>query len=313
MPEGLDPDEILFDQDTGQPQAGGKERMTAILGATQPLLDSRLDELIRESSQGPEARTQALKTAAGWLARYKDPVGQAMRMEHVEAKLGVSRQLLMQAMGPGTVLGNAGGGPGGSVRPSAPRRPQVNSSHGSGQGAVVVRPSAAPQRGGGRRPLPPAGLTYGEKVLLTGLARGGDFSALFAQCRGKMPPQSTLADLFDYGPAREFVTQLTTQPGELERFRAAPELVLNGELDTQVRSTLTEALVSQDAGFETEDFRLTLDRAMSKIWARFSQRIKVALADAEAKKDAELQTQLMKEYLDVQRKMKEFNCFYDEA
>jgi hypothetical protein len=88
---------------------------------------------------------------------------------------------------------------------------------------------------------------------------------------------------------------------------------LNEDLDPQVRSTLTEAWVSQDPLFEKDDFKMSLDKAIGRLWARFSHRIKAALTDAEAKQDAGLHAELMKEYLDVQRKIKEFISFYDEA
>jgi hypothetical protein len=71
--------------------------------------------------------------------------------------------------------------------------------------------------------------------------------------------------------------------------------------------------VGGETPFAVRDFQVALDRAIARLWARFSQRIKTALAEAEAKKDAGLHSKLMKEYLDVQRKMKEFNSFYDEA
>ena len=73
-------------------------------------------------------------------------------------------------------------------------------------------------------------------------------------------------------------------------------------------STESQLLPNQE-----EEFRGALERGVARAWARFSHKIKAALADAEAKKDAGLQSQLMKEYLDVQRKMKELNKFYDEA
>ena len=95
--------------------------------------------------------------------------------------------------------------------------------------------------------------------------------------------------------------------------RLVQETLTQVDLDPQVRSTLTEAWVGGESPFDVRDFQVALDRALSKLWARFSQRIKTALAEAEAKKDAGLHSKLMKEYLDVQRKMKEFNSFYDEA
>jgi DNA primase len=336
LPEGLDPDELLFDQETGQSLPEGKERMAQILAASHPLLSTQLKVESQAATQGPEARTQALKKAAGWLRRYTDPVGREVWMEDVVKSLGVSRSLLSQAMGEpqrgasssATVVANPGGGPkpaarpqplpqplsqpkapaptpapaatGGASRPPHPFAPRANSSQSASQsgsrGAKTVRE-----------------LKGGEKMLLQGLAKGGEFSELFAQIRTKLPPESTVADLFDYLPAREFVAALFTEPGKLERFRAMPESVLDDEMDAQVRSTLTEAWVSRDALFETEDFKMSLDKATGRLWARFSQRIKTALTDAEAKQDAGLHAELMKEYLDVQRKIKEFISFYDEA
>jgi DNA primase len=316
LPEGLDPDELLFDQETGLPISEGKDRMAAILKDSKPLLATQLWAEAKSAESGPEARTQALKKAAGWLGRYTDPVGREVWIEDVVRSLGVSRQLLLQAMGkaPGgpSPVGGRPGAPGSgpaAVRPGGPASHSLVQPRQSGPGAPVRR-NMAPARG---RPAPAERLHPGEKTLLQALARGGDYTGLFTVARAQLPKEATLADLFDYPPAHDFVRYLTTEPGVLERFRAAPEMILTEELDPQVRSTLTEALVTQDPLFEREDFRISLDRAIGKLWARFSQRIKAALADAEAKQDAGLQAELQKEYLDVQRKIKEFISFYDEA
>jgi len=47
-----------------------------------------------------------------------------------------------------------------------------------------------------------------------------------------------------------------------------------------------------------------------KLWARFSQTLKLALKDSESRVDLTAHSRLMKEYLDVQRKMKECINFY---
>ncbi len=301
LPDGLDPDELLFDQTTGQPVAEGRVRMASILGNTQPLLATRLKQEIQSAQQGPEARTVALKKVAAWLGRYQDPVGREVWIDEVERGLGVSRALLGQAMG----------------KPL----PEVRASSARSMGSSSTTQRQWPNSGQGQRPTqgarpkgaPLTQLSSSDRLLLAGMARGGEFSALFAEAREKLPKSWTLDELFDYLPAREFITMLLNSPGVIERFRAAPETVLNEELDPQVRSILTEALVSSEPMVERDDFRVTLDRGLAKVWARFSHRITAALADAEAKKDAELHSKWMKEYLDVQRKIKEFNSFYDEA
>jgi DNA primase len=283
MPEGLDPDELLFDQETGQALPEGRERMQAILAGAQPLLDARIAAAAEYARQGPEARTQGIKQVAAWLARYRDPVGREVRMQAAQNALGITRPLLEKAMAGG------GQGRGGGRERAAPAPPAQ----------VAPRRPAAP-----RNPL-----STREKVLLGALARGGEFTRLLADGRSKLPPKLAFSDLFDYGPAREFVAVLFADPAVFDRFRKAPETFLQGELDPQLRSTLTEAMIAPESPFDLDEVRTALGRSTARVWARFSQQIKEALAAAEAKKDAELQSQLMKEYLDVQRRMKEFTSF----
>jgi hypothetical protein len=139
------------------------------------------------------------------------------------------------------------------------------------------------------------------------------FGPVFDEIRSKMPPAATLADLFEPGSLKEWVVRLVEKGGSAEEIRRNPAQWLEEAPDAQVRSTVTEALVAGHDGLADDEVRLILLRAMARCWARFSQQIKAALADAEAKKDAGLAQRLLQDYLDVQRKMKEFSRFYDEA
>jgi hypothetical protein len=81
---------------------------------------------------------------------------------------------------------------------------------------------------------------------------------------------------------------------------------------------LTEAALEGDRNpLSPEDFRIAIEKGLARIWARFSQKLRAKLAhleaSSEASQDAGLHSDLMKEYLDVQRKIKEFNRFYDEV
>jgi hypothetical protein len=84
-------------------------------------------------------------------------------------------------------------------------------------------------------------------------------------------------------------------------------------LDPRLREILIEAFMGENPRPEREVIQAALDRMVQKSWARFSQQIKAELAAAEANQDAGLREKLLKDYLDVQRKMKEFTSFYDEA
>jgi DNA primase len=292
MPEGLDPDEILFDQKTGAPKSEGQAQMREILEKARPLLDVRMEESIVQARQTPEDRTQSIKRMAGWLNQFNDPVGREVRMEWLQNQLGVSRELIQQAMGGSGRTGGRAAAPAVSRAPKPVSQPNV---------ANRVRSTASHR------------LSAGEKVLLAGLAKGGKCSVAFTQAMEKLPDEMTLADLFDYGPAKELVRQAERSPDGEGPISLSQALLSEASLDSQVRSTLTEAWVEGETPFAVRDFQVALDRGIARLWARFSQRIKTALAEAEAKKDAGLHSKLMKEYLDVQRKMKEFNSFYDEA
>jgi DNA primase len=314
LPPDLDPDELLFDQGTGTPLPQGVAEMDAILAKSVPLIDARIDEAVAESAQGAEARTQALKRIGKWMAGFQDPVGREVRLQSVQAKLGVSAELLAKATGGVARLAPGAANPSGS-------RPQP----GSGP-ATVIRPvggvsvsprsvgpgaGSGPSVGGGpARPSRPMRLTPADQTLFRALIqRRAKMPGIVASVRSKMPPDTSFAALFEHPGLSELFAAVEKSPEILGRFDASPEWFS----DPQVRSILTEALVSEDNEVEENDFQSAQDRALSRVWARFSQQIKAAIAAAEAKKDAGLHAKLMQEYLDVQRKMKEFNNFYDEA
>lgn len=273
MPEGLDPDEIVLGE--------GKERMAAILQAAKPILDEKVEELIRFARHGSEERTQALKQIGGWLAKFKDPLGKEVRIQKVQKEMGVSKQLILQAMGE-----------------------PINTARSPQKIVPEVRPA--------QMPVGPTKMNPGDKILLAGLAIGGEYSQIFSQARGRLPGDAHLSDLFDYLPARQFMSDVLSKAGILDQLRNVPEAVIHPEMDAQVRSSLTEALVSTTPAVMKEDFERALNKSLARIWARFSHRIKQAIAEAEIKQDTILLAKLMKEYLDVQHKMKEFNNFYDE-
>jgi DNA-binding helix-hairpin-helix protein with protein kinase domain len=161
------------------------------------------------------------------------------------------------------------------------------------------------------RPAPskaPLKMSRAEKVLLEALIRGGQFASLLEKVGTNLPPRSAIFDLFEYPPAKDFARQ---QIDQKQYANSEPSAVIDATTDALVRSVVTESLMKDDPSFTIEDLQSLLEQKVSRIWARFSHEIKSALDAAEAKKDADLQSVLMKEYLDVQRKMKELNYFYD--
>ncbi|MEO5970436.1 MAG: DNA primase [Bdellovibrionia bacterium] len=303
MPKDLDPDEILFDPQSGRFRPEGYEQMSAILKSASALLDSEIESAIRTSGQSPEDKTLALKKIGKWLGRFKDPIGREVRMQMVHEQMGISMRLLQDALGKEkSALGKE--------RPALER---------NNSAAQVIRPNG---------PIKPARVIKGNKVgkaskavemgqldriLLAGIFAGGRCLELFLDAANRLPPQTIQIELFDYVPAKEFISTLLVDSDSLERLRISPKSLLINGLDEKIRIALTSSLVALEPEKGPDDFQLALSKSIAKVWARFSQRIKIAISEAEIGKDTDLQARLMKEYLDVQRKMKEFSSFYDEA
>ncbi|MBI2712205.1 MAG: DNA primase [Bdellovibrio sp.] len=282
IPAGLDPDEILLKAESGELSQDGVEQMKAILAAARPILDERIQEEIEGSKGSAEARTQAVKKVMGWLAKFSDPVGREIRIQALEKGTGVSRVLF-------------GGGPKVPLPKGGP--------------IPVPRSKKTAQVG---KPL-----GGGDLALLSGLVSGGDFISYFIGL-GECLPRDTsstagLELLADAETMQNWIKEVLTDSEKLEQLKANPsDLLRPEELDPALRMALSECLVAEQ-GISLTDFQRLLMGRVGKRWLAFSRRIKGAIRQAEGEGNRELQDDLLKEYLDVQRKMKEFSNFYDEA
>ncbi len=277
LPDGLDPDEILLDPETGQLRPGGHEQLTTLIQDARPILDAEIEDAIQSASRDPEAQTQALKKIGKWLSRLNDPVGRELRLERIQKEMKVSRALILGAIG-----GGGASPPSLQVRSPGPKITAINSS-----------PA-----------LPPKTQRLGvvDRVLIAGLAQGGACLNIFLEAQDRLPPGLDLASLLEYPPASEWLRKHGADLKNLDW----------SESDDQIRSVMTGVMVSEGASIQLEQFKEVVFKSLAKKWARFSQQIKRQIDQSEAKNDAGLQAKLMKDYLDVQRKMKEFNSFYDE-
>lgn len=287
LPEGIDPDELVLKGPEGISQLG------QILSHTKPLLDVRIEEALGETrGGGNEARVQAIRKVGLWLSRFRDPVGKEVRLESFCKNLGISRSLLEQTMRESESSQRQSGAP------EPVRSPSQSKPH----------PSAPVQR--------KVRLTPNEKILIQAIVSWGDYSEFFSSVPSLLPAEMTFSDIFSHPSTKSWAMGLL-DPGKIEeglaRLKEFPESLLEGVEDLQVRSIISEALVQQKNELAKEQVDKALKQRISLVWARFSQRLRQALSEAETKNDTGLHAQLMKDYLDVQKKMKEFNSFYDKA
>lgn len=297
LPKGLDPDEVLIDPATGQPDPEGPAKLAQILMSAQPLLDTQIAKLAQTAGQGDEAKSQALKQVGGWLAKFKEPVGRELRLESAAKALDVSVDLVRRAAGLTT----------------SPQQQMQRSPHPQGP-----PPSTAPQRGRPRRPTRKV-WSAGDRLLVRSLALEGPWMDHWRGLKGRLPQGLSLSTLFEDPALQGWARVIFTTPGALEAWRKDPH---SGTEDTpenaELRSFLMETALQANPAtalteVESSELQGAFEKALLRVWARFSHQVREALATAEAKKDAGLHRQLMQEYLDLQRKMKELGGFYDQG
>ncbi|MGK5086557.1 DNA primase [Bdellovibrionota bacterium FG-2] len=322
MPEGKDPDEVLLDKETGRVSAGGLEQMREILAKSEPLLDSRISQAVKESEKGPEALTQALKQVGAWLSKFQDPLGREVRLKGLKEKLNLSQEMLRHLV-PGGVGAHAA--------------PIMQSRLAPDGGGVPVKKIVRSISGGGK-PQMSQKLTISDRVILRGLICSESAFGQFFKAGSNLPPGHLVSELFDAPGAQVWVSGWVQSLGDgavggWQVFRKMPEHYVspdaNGDVSSgggqgqegHLRAAISEILGSLDSGdigdaggqnsgreFQ-EEFEGALNQKVTRIWARFSQQIKTKMAEAEEKKDLQAQSELMKVFLDVQRKMKEFKSF----
>ena len=301
LPDGLDPDEILFDQETGKLVPNGVERMSGILAKAAPLFDTRIESARVFALKGTEERSKAIKRVAEWLAMYRDPVGRELRVETVARDFGISKTLLQTAMG--------------EIKAGAPTR-----SSGGGPTPNFV---SGPAPTASKRKAPSQKPSLKEVILIRGLLRGGNYRSMIEEARGYLPEGRPLYELADNPSVRKVLEAILdrgmTPESFLESVSSSQE-PSEGELFAfaiEIRELVTESLVGTDAPgtapLSEGEFRIAVQRGIHQSWARFSQELKGRLRDAELKKDEDLRARLAQEFLDVKRRMKEFESFYDEV
>jgi DNA primase len=308
LPLGLDPDEILFDQSTGKLVPDGVEKMRAILGKSAPLLDTRIESARVFAQKGTEERTKAVKQVAEWLTLLRDPIGRELRLEKVAADFGISKALLVTAMA------------GVKVAPQrSAERPTTETVPDKGP-RIKGNPETSPRE---KRPAPSQKPSLKEVILVRGLLRGGNFRTMIEEARAYLPVGSPLHELADHPSVRKVLEAILDRGMSAESFletvasSVEPETGQVFSFAPEIRALVAESLVGTDAPgtapFTEGEFRIAVQRGLYQSWARFSQVLKSQLREAELKKDEDLRAKLAQEFLDVKRRMKEFEAFYDEV
>jgi DNA primase len=273
LPEGMDPDELVLEG------ASGKARLQQILAEARPLLDLRIEEAVEEAQKGAEERVAAIKRVMSWLVRLQDPVGREVRAQAFRDRLKLDADFVKKLLGP--IIP-----PPLRVAPAAPVSPPKRS---------------------------PTPMGKSDQILLQAVLRYRKYPTLWEWLDRNLPGTMTRPEIFEHPLVKRFATEVLFESwlkgGEptwsLEK--------LPPDTPEPLRVTLISALMDPDAGPEERLLQRSIFRSLSRLWAQFSQQIKSAMNDAESRNDSENLHRLLQEFLDVQRKMKEFGRLYDES
>ncbi|MBC7396840.1 MAG: toprim domain-containing protein, partial [Bdellovibrionales bacterium] len=301
----LDPDEFLLAD-----PVGNLAKLREWIAAAYPLLDFSIDRLFRESADDVEKRTQAIKQATLWLTAYTDPVGRAVRVDALvkkwripEAALGtLARPPAQQQQNRSQYNQHPG-----NTRGYSPQAPQ--------NGAPYSQQASAPQlaQGSDNRSAPPrrrGPVPLFERELLQFFVKFEIYGAKFLESRKQLPEKDTVSDLFEDKEVQAWIFELGQDPAGFSKLKMAPEVVLQSSISQELRSVILEGLLQEPDPQDGVRLQALLKHGVHKAWARFSHKLKAQMADADARQDMEKFKELSQQFLDLQRKLKEFEDSY---
>ncbi len=258
-----------------------------------------------------ETKVQCVKEVARLLGHFSDSVGAKVRAGELAKQLGVPPALLLPSAG--------AAGP----RPVAFKAPPI---------APVPKP--APTAATSSKPAQT--LSASDTKLFESFIKAARDPKRSAEIRQKfdenglkaLPPEVQPGDhwqLFAHPALNALLRAIVAGRISADDFLATGWEVLPPECseDRQLKAYLTELTLRLEAPadepppaeeYDPElgpELERLLHQLVSKRWAQFSQQIKAKLASEKAKSDVSYQAELMQEYLDVQRKLKEFNFFHN--
>ncbi len=309
-PSVLDPDEYFVA--TGDE---GKREFAQSAQAVFPWIDHEIETRLGRATQ-PEERAEAIKQIVSWLRGFNDPVGRAVRVQ----ALVTVHQVPVVALGElardlnGSFTADsahsrpvAGQQNGGGNLDSGQHRGHLQSPNSGAKGSAKGRSGPAPQGSGvGRMDGRVVAISVRDRQLLPFLMKFHDFGSVFLEAKRRLPAKTTLVDFFEGAWVRPWVQRILDHPAGLSLLDQAPEHFLNDQVPVELREVILASLFDPVGADALPQLEQLLLGASQRIWARFSQGLKMEIAEAEQRQDIEKQADLMRQFLEIQRKLKDF-------
>lgn len=282
----LDPDEFLLEN----PEEN-KKKLQGWIEQAHPLLDHLIEREMAATEGNIEQRAQTVKQVTQWLEAYTDPVGRSLRVD----------QLIQKYRLPAAALGSLGA----QSRPNPPQQPQRQ------------QYSQQPQQNQ-QRPAP-VGTPYQprrkaiemfDRQLVQFLVKYNAYGRFFDEARAQMPEKDTLSVLFADSEIQTWVQKMNAIPNGFVELKTSPEQVVNDTISQELRSVIMEGLLQETVAGDAAQLESLLKRGIYKSWVRFSHALKQELGSVDPTQDIEKFKELSQQYLDLQRKLKDFEDSY---
>ncbi len=248
------------------------------IAGARPLLDLALERGFEQAGSDTEARAQAARRAVEWLNTLTDPIGRELRVQAVRLKFQID------------------------LRPFLKKSPEsVN---------------RAPQRPVAQKRGPMS--LKRDVLLIQACVVLPDFAEMLGRLGQDLPPGANWGLFFEEPSLQEvggtIFAKVAGNPAFLSDLREHPDRNLdllfenipkNQNLES-VRRALIAVLVTPPSERELQVMRGILVARRREVWARFSQALKSEVAAFARSDDRARYDEKLKEYLDVQRKLKEF-------
>jgi DNA primase len=281
----LDPDEFLLEN----PEENLK-KLQGWIDNAYPLLDHLIETEMRASESNIEQRAQTVKQVTSWLEAYTDPVGRSLRVDQLIQKYRLPKEAL--------------GALGQNFRPAPSPQSAARPNQGGYSQARSPQASYQPQQAR-RKPISP-----NDRQLLQFLVKFNDYGRYFVDARKQMTEKDTLSALFDDPEVQAWVQKVSDDPAGFSMLKEAPENVVNDLISQELRSVIMEGLLQETVAGDEPQLESLLKRGIYKSWVRFSHGLRAELAITDPAQDIEKFKELSQHYLDLQRKLKDFEDSY---
>jgi hypothetical protein len=136
------------------------------------------------------------------------------------------------------------------------------------------------------------------------------FEPLLSAAIEQVPEKNTLSDFFSDTELRQWLGQILSQPAGKSQLKTAPDTLDTSTISQELQSVIMEALLQDGASLEEAQLELLLKKGIHKIWVQFSHELKRQMTQADASQDMEKFKELSQQFLDLQRKLKDFEGSY---